>query len=228
MKRKLLTFFFIACYPIISFSQQQNPLERIFPGSTTAAGQEGLVQFTHNYFRSDPFKGEFSSFLQHLLNDPGIANKQTQPRTDSSLFYFIGDYKNYNPFFFKPQRVEVMLEEAPLSYSDSTAALDTVLIYQLNAYTNNDSKGISEVKKEFEKIHRQYNKKFFDSNSKESKKDEGVVGASHSYFVPYHALAPLSVAWGTTADSNEAILNITLRITKKQNRAALITSFNNP
>src|SRR5688572_25228313 len=140
MRKYLLSILFILFFYNVSFSQ------------------EGLYQFSKSYFRSDPLVGSFSGFLKHLMNDPAIKNKQIRQRTDSTLFYFFGVYTNYNPFFFKPKRVEIVLEETSIKYVDSLPA-DTILVYQLLAYTDG-SRGQQEVKKEFEKIHRQYNKRF--------------------------------------------------------------------
>lgn len=188
--------------------------------SLPAASQEELYQFTHAYFRSDPFNGEFSSFLDHLLKDPTIKEKKMRLRTDTSLFYFYGWYTNYNPFFFRPARVEVSLEEVPVQYVDSLPG-DTLLIYQLTAYAEPGEKGLKEVIKEFEKIHRKYNRRFFDSNYKEFDKNSNLTGAIHNYFVAFHGLAPLSVAWGNTERGKEPALNITLRMKTSENRTVL-------
>jgi hypothetical protein len=136
-------------------------------------GQEILVDFTHAYYRSDPFKTSFSGFLKHLMNDPTLKDKVIHQKTDSSFFSFEGTYTNYNPFFFKPKRVEVLLEETPIIYKESPdAIIDTIFNYHLIAYSDNSTAGVKEIKKEFEKINRQYKKKFFDSNYAERKEGE--------------------------------------------------------
>lgn len=195
--------------------------------ATSSFAQEGLYQFSKSYFRSDPFVGEFSSFLKHLMNDPTLIDKETRQRTDSSLFYFIGVYKNYNPFFFKPKRVEILLEESSIQYADSIPA-DTVLTYQLLAYTDGNNKGEQEVKREFEKIHRQFNKKFYNSNHLDLKSGEEINGGVHNYFVAYSGLAPASVVWGKLEATNEYLLNITLRIKTSENRTVLAAPLYNP
>ena len=189
--------------------------------------QEGLYQFSKSYFRSDPLVGSFSGFLKHLMNDPAIKNKQIQQRTDSTLFYFFGVYTSYNPFFFKAKRVEILLEETPIKYVDSLPA-DTILVYQLLAYTDG-SRGQQEVKKEFEKIHRQYNKRFADSNYRNLETGEKITGGLHNYFVSFAGLAPVSTIWGLLKETNEYVLNITLRIKSKENRTVLpVMFYNNP
>ncbi len=207
MKKNLLSFFIILSVNI-SFSQ------------------EGLYQFSKSYFRSDPLVGSFSGFLKHLMNDPAITDKQNRQRTDSTLFYFFGVYNNYNPFFFKPKRVEVLLEETSIKYIDSLPA-DTILVYQLLAYVD-AGKGKQEVKKEFEKIHRQYNKRFASSNYHDLKTGEEITGGLHNYFVSFAGIAPVSTVWGLLKDTNEYILNITLRIKSSENRTVLPATFYNP
>lgn len=207
MKKNLLLLFTIFFYNL-SFSQ------------------DGLYQFSKSYFRSNPFMGEFSSFLKHLINDPDIHDKKTQQRTDSTFFYFYGVYNTFNPFFFKPKRVDILLEEASVKYTDSLPP-DTILVYQLIAYTD-ESKGKQEVQKEFEKIHRQYNKKFTNSNYRDLKTGEEISGGLHNYFVPLAALAPVSTIWSFLEETKEYILHITLRIKTSENRATLPAALYNP
>lgn len=193
----------------------------------TSSAQEGLFQFSKSYFRSNPFIGEFSGFLKHLINDPAIMNKEIRQRTDSSLFYFSGVYNNYNPFFFKPARIEIILGEASVQYADSIPA-DTILIYQLLAYADSSNKGEQNVKKEFGKIHRQFNKKFYNSNYQDLKTGSTTTGGVHNYFVAFTGLAPVSVAWGKLKESNESVLNLILRIKKSGNQTVLAAPLYNP
>ena len=209
MRKKLLLFF------IISFC------------FTQSFAQEGLYQFTKSYFRSDPFEGEFSAFLKHLLKDPVITNRQTLHRTDSSLFSFFGVYNNYNPFFFKPERIEILLEEAPIQYADSIP-VDTIFVYQLFAYADGNNTGKLEVKKEFEKIQRKFNKKFDYDNNEELKTGLEITGGIHNYFVAYSALAPVSVAWSMLKDTVETVLNLTIRMKSSGNKAILAAPFYDP
>ncbi len=190
-----------------------------------SSAQDGLYQFSKSYFRSDPFTGEFSSFLRHILNGPSIRDKELHKKTDSSLFYFSGIYTNHNPFFFKPQKLRVILQEIAVQYTDSLPT-DTIFLYQLIAYARGDAKGQQEVKKEFDKIHRVFNKRFYNSNDREIKDGEAITGRIHNYFVAYSVLAPVSTLWSKAG--SEFILNISLRIKSSENRAVLAASLNNP
>lgn len=144
------------------------------------------------------------------------------PRTDSSLFFFFGTYKNHNPFFFIPKKVDVLLEEVAIKYADTAVNInDTVLVYELMAFAEGNKNGVQEVKKEFEKIHRQYNKKFVESNYIALQNDKVTEGGAHNYFSGFSALAPLTVSWGKLKSTNETVLNITLRFKKFENQAVL-------
>ena len=187
--------------------------------------QDGLYQFSKSYYRSDPLIGEFSGFLDHLLKDPSLQDKEIQKRTDSSLFYFSGFYTNYNPFFFKPKKLQILLQETAVQYADSLPH-DTIFIYQLLAYAGSDAKGQREVKREFEKIHRVFNKRFYNSNYQDLKKGEAIAGGMHNYFVAFSGLAPISTAWGKL--DNDFVLNISLRFKASQNRAVLAASLYHP
>jgi hypothetical protein len=192
---------------------------------SSSFSQEGLLQFTKSYFRSNPFVGEFSGFLNHLMNDPDLKEKKTFRRTDTSLFYFSGIYRNYNPFFFKPRQIMITLEETPAQFSDSSYA-DTIFVYHLLAYADGTEKGQQDIKREFDKIHRQFNKKFSSSNFQDLQKDTSILGGAHNYFINYTDIAPVSVAWGKVKD--DFVLNLVLRLKTSNNRAALPATFNNP
>lgn len=198
--------------------------------SASASAQfEGLYQFTHSYFRSDPFLGQFSAFMQHLMKDQSITIKQTKLRTDSTLFSFSGIYENFNPFFFKPGKVQIMLKETPVQYSDSLPVADTILVYQLTAFAEISDKGKKDVQNEFEKIHRNYKRRFFDFNFSEFKDDNSkVIGAMHNYFVPMHGLAPVTVSWGIEDNTRQPVLMITLRLKTTDNLPALPVPLYNP
>jgi hypothetical protein len=214
--RKQLILLLVLSFPVITIKAQRRAVDPT---------QQGLYKFADEYFRSDPFKGQFSDFLKHLINDPDISNKDIQKRTDTSFYTFYGTYKTYNPFFFKPKRIEILLQQVSIAFSDSAKAADTIFQYSLLAYLEDDKKGREELKKEFEKIHRQTQRKFFDTGYKEMSKGNEITGAFHNYFVPYYSLAPATVLWSEVKDKNELVLNITLRFKTEENETVLPMPF---
>lgn len=193
---------------------------------SSAFSQDGLIQFTKSYFHPHPFAGEFSSFVQTLLKDTSIHDRQLRQRTDSSLFYFAGYYNRYNRFFFKPTRVDIILEEASVQYS-ATPTADTILVYRLMAYTDSTANGEREVKKEFTKIHRQFHRKFDENKYQDIRSGETIAGGVHHYFVNPARLAPVTVAWGK-AETHEYALSIIVRMKTSYNRAVLPITLDHP
>ena len=104
--------------------------------------------------------------------------------------------------------------------------VDTILVYHLLAYTDGTDKGGLDVKREFDKIHRQFNKKFYNSNFQDLKRDTTIQGGVHNYFIGSSNVSPVSIAWGKVKD--EFVLNLILRIKAKQNLAILPAAFYNP
>ena len=190
--------------------------------SPDLVGQDGVRKVTRNYFRSDPFASEFGSFVKHIINDPTIKDKELYQRSDTGWFYLHGYYSTHNPFFFKPKKVEVVLAESEIRYSDTSSFKDTILLYQIVAYAEPNSDGLKDVKKEFEKIHKQINKNFASNNYQEQKSGGEVKAAWYNYFVPTHAVAPVTLIWGKTDKKDETVINITIRMKSSFNQAVMV------
>lgn len=214
--RKQFILLFILSFSLIAIQAQRRQVD---------PSLQGLYKFADEYFRSDPFKGQFSDFLKHLINDPDLTDKDILKKTDTSFYTFYGTYKTYNPFFIKPKRIEILLQEVSVGYGDTAKAVDTIFQYQLLAYLDNDKKGREDLKKEFEKIHRQTQRKFFDNSYKEMTKGNEITGGFHNYFVPFYSLAPATVLWSEAKEKQELVLNLTLRFKKEGNETILPMPF---
>jgi hypothetical protein len=188
--------------------------------------QEPILKITRNYFRSDPFNKDFSSFLSHLLNDPALTNKIIEKRTDSTLFYLQGTYTAHNPFFFKPKRVQVVLTE--LEVNLDSLIRDTIYNYQLFAYDSDTKEGVEEVKKEFDKIFRRYKGSFRSNQYTENPAGNQSNGATYNFFDPLHAVAPFALSWFGPNENKEMCLVLTIRMDTYNNRAILPVPFYTP
>ena len=186
-------------------------------------GQEIVFKITREYFRSDPFRGEFSGFVKHLFNDPALKDKVTEQRTDSSLFYFQGTYTNFNPFFFKPKRVEVILTEMEVDLD--TLGKDTIYTYQLLAYADDNKDGINDIKKEFDRIYKHYNKGFNRNTYDENPANSKIKGVTYNFFDRQHMVSPFALSRYDATDSKEACLMLTIRMDTYDNRAMLPIPF---
>lgn len=214
MKQKLLYLFILTFTSLAMHSQEERFADQRF---------DGLLKFTKSYFRSNPFSTNFSSFMNHLLNDPTIRDKYIQKRSDSTLYMFYGTYTTHNPFFFTPKRVEILLQEEPVQYGESVKVRDTIFTYQLLAYANDDAAGTADLKKEFEKINRQNNKRFVSNSYDEIKDGEEPKIEFYNYFISFFSLSPASVIRGRIKDQHEWVLNLTLRFKISANEAILVT-----
>lgn len=226
--KKILFVFLFSIVNIVSFCQdepEQYPVNddwaRVifrFPP------YESLLRMVKSYFRSNPYTTQFSRFVSHLLNDPAIANKKMNKKTDSSFFSFWGEYKNYSLFGFKPDRTEIKLVEMELPSNDSLSIKDTMFVYQLLGYSYGGKTGLETVEKEFSKFNRHYSKSFFTQFSNVEKNHE-IIGGINDYFVPgLPGSSPLTAAWGKL-DEFQNVFIVTLRLKVKENVAILPMPF---
>lgn len=185
------------------------------------SAQQALLQVAKLYFRVNPFEQEISSFLRQLINDPTLINTSIFKRTDTSLFYFKGEYKHFNPFFFKARRTQVIFAEKQIVVNDSLNIIDTVVNYQIMGYTDQQEDGHNDVKQEFNRFDRKYIKKFNQNDLSELKSGTGVYGAIRNYYADQSYLSPLSVAWQKIGATHENVFVITLRFKISGNIAVL-------
>jgi len=205
--RKCFLFFLFGVPAVHCMSQNE---ENEHPTVTIRyVGNDYLIKIVKNYFRSDPYRNEFGFFLKHLMNDPILVNKSTRLRTDTSLFYFQGVYKNYSPYGFLADRTEIRLAEQELVIDDSLSLKDTLIVYQLLGF-NNGKAGLESVKAKYSKFNRRYSKHFI-TQSSDIKDGEEIVGASKNYFVYGVTSSPLTVSWAKLDEFQNAFI-ITLRL----------------
>ena len=188
--------------------------------TATAYSQRKLQKAIHSYYRYDPFERSFSNFISSLLNDTTLTNKTVVKRTDSTLFFFKGEYKEHNPFAFKAIRTEVRLAEMEVESSDSIPIIDTIMAYQIIGYTYKTGNGIQSVKSEFTRFDRKYGDEFSNKTTKDLIDGGHVEGMTCNYFLNNSAISPLSVTWGNV-NNGESIFVITVRLIKIENQAML-------
>ncbi|MES1217509.1 MAG: hypothetical protein ABUT20_18515 [Bacteroidota bacterium] len=183
--------------------------------------QQTFFQIAENYFRSNPFKTEFSTFLTHLMNDPAITNKTIDKKTDSTLFFFEGTYNSYNPFFFKAIRTKVILAEKEEPGDDTSQLVYTNYYYQLIGYAVTGDEGVTDIHEEFDKFCKRYKKKFDEEDYKEIKNQEKLIGEIRKYSLKYPGYFPLMVAWATSREKNDNIFALTVKFRVYNNIAYL-------
>jgi hypothetical protein len=178
-----------------------------------------IFKIAKTYFRSNPFNVHFSTFLNHLMNDPKLSNKTLTKRTDTSFFFFGGEYIGHNPYNFKADKVEVRLAERKVTMEDSLSTVDTLLFYQLVGYSYGAA-GTEAVKKEFSKFDRKFGQHFYGEDSV-LKEDNEPIGMVKNYFLLSEtSLSPVSVSWAKL-DDLQNVFTIMFRIKLAQNMATL-------
>jgi hypothetical protein len=187
------------------------------------AQQDATYTVARDYFRVNPFNKDFSAFLAALMNDPGVTDKYMEKKSDTTLFYFQGTYTRHNPFFFKPQKVEVILAEVVVPLD--SLQRDTIFTYQLIAYDRPTAEGIREVKKEFEKIHSRFRNKFLKSDLLGSDSAQGIPGQVYNFFDGLHGISPFAVSWIGPDRNKEVALVLTLRLDVLENEVVLPAPF---
>ncbi|MBK9465176.1 MAG: hypothetical protein IPN56_10370 [Chitinophagaceae bacterium] len=187
--------------------------QTIFPQSVNKATEE--------YFRHNPFKTEFDQFLNKLISDPVLLEKDIKKKTDSTLFYVQGVYKSFSPFFFPANHCKIILSEQQ-EYTDSLQMeVYTYFVYQLIGYATPGKEGLNDIKEEFEKLNRRFRKGLDVSEQKELKRENEQSGIIVNYTYKDMIFYPLTIAWATTPGNKENIIALTIRFFMLDNKAYL-------
>jgi len=188
------------------------------------ASQKAFNKIVHKYYRYFPYGLPFGDFVSNLMKDPTLTNKIVQKRTDSTLFFFKGDYTTHKPFSFEATRTEVRLAESEIQLTDSATKKDTLFIYQISGYSNtSENKGMT-AQKEFIQFDRKYGRDFGESTVKNLWEKEQIVGTVRNYFLPSVGISPITVAWLNLTD-HESVFSITLRLIKVENTVMMPTIY---
>jgi hypothetical protein len=207
---RILLFLVIAAK--FSFAQEQDEPDEIVKDNP-------IYKIAKAYFRSNPFNVHFSTFLNHLTHDPTLFNTILNKRTDTSFFFFGGEYKSHNPYSFKADKVEIRLAEREVNMEDSLSTVDTLLFYQLVGY-NYGTGGTEAVKKEFSKFDRKFGQRLYGEDSV-LKEDNAPIGMVRNYFMLSETyLSPLSISWAKL-DEMQNVFTIMFRIKLTENMATL-------
>lgn len=187
-----------------------------------------LYKVTEDYFRQDPFKSEFSQFLNKLISDPALTEKEIKKKNDSTLFFLQGIYKSHSPFFFPATHCKVILAERQ-EFADSLSnEAYTYFVYQLIGYAAPGEEGLKDIKQEFERLNRRLKKGLDPSDQKQLTRGDEQSGSIINYAFRNIAFYPLTIAWATSADKKENIVALSIRFFMMDNTAYLPIPSNSP
>ena len=187
-----------------------------------------LYKAAQEYFRHDPFKTDFSQFLNNLINDPTLTEKKISKKNDSTLFYIEGIYTSHSPFFFPSPRCKIILAEQEADIDSLSTTPFTFFVYQLIGYATTGNEGIKDIKEEFEKLNRRLKKGLDPTELKVLKRGSEQMGAIQNYTYQGMIFQPLTIAWATSADHKENIIALSIRFFMDENKAYLPISSNRP
>ncbi|MFT3903470.1 MAG: hypothetical protein QM727_09865 [Niabella sp.] len=169
-------------------------------------GQKDYIKIIKEYYRVNPFEGSFPAFIKAVTSDPEVTNKKQFLRTDTSLFLFSGDYKQFNPFLIKTKKVHVVLSENEVGSQGNQSLKDTVLSYQIIAFAEDNETTRRFLLKEFNKIHKKLKRSFKSSEEIDLKGIENVrEGKAIHYTWGTYPLSPLTLSWQTVGKDQIAI-----------------------
>ena len=186
--------------------------------------QSSFDKVVKSYYRVNPYDRKFSTVLNNILSDTGFVKIDLLKRTDSTFFFLSGYYKRFNPFDFKPSRTELRLAETEIVYTDKNTlqTIDTIIIYQVLAISENGEEGKTTVQKEFARFHRRFVRDFWRHEYKEGKSaNEQITAGVYNYFFFGYQIPPLSIGWGKMPGEGNYTFTISVRIKVNQNFAGL-------
>jgi hypothetical protein len=153
------------------------------------------------------------------MNDPTLLQNSIIRKTDSTLFFMEGIYSTHRPFFFKPEKVKVILSEREVEI-DNTGLTKSMFLYQVVAYATPGKEGTSDVKDEYDKILRRYKRSFDMNNPRELKNGDTLTGEVRDFYFENVSFPTVSLAWSSD-ENNGNLVAITIRFLVFDNRAFL-------
>lgn len=176
-------------------------------------------KIAHDYFRISPFNKDFSTFVSRLMNDPTFLQSSILRKTDTTLFFMEGLYSTHKPFFFRPEKVKVILSERETA-PDSLNPAQPYFLYQLVGFAPTGTEGKTDVQNEYEKLVRQYKRDFDMNQPRELKDGDTLTGEIRDFYFENVSFPVMTLAWSSNA-KNGNILAITIRFFVYDNRAFL-------
>ena len=105
----------------------------------SVSSQPTLEKVAGKYFRVNPLDRPFNVFMNQVIQDTAFSIITLQKRTDTSLFYLRGIYKNFSPFSFRTQLVQFIITDYLLVDDSTNKPVDTLISFRLTATTMPDA-----------------------------------------------------------------------------------------
>ncbi|ULT43396.1 hypothetical protein KRR40_08105 [Niabella defluvii] len=77
-------------------------------GATVCRAQTNFTRTIKEYYRVNPFQGNFSSFIKALTSDPSLLKKEIYRQTDTTGYFVRGQYEVFNPYSINANKVDML------------------------------------------------------------------------------------------------------------------------
>lgn len=180
--------------------------------------QSNFARTVKEYYRVNPFQGNFSSFVEALTTDPSLMKKEIYRQTDTTGYFVKGQYDVFNPYSINANKVDMLFYENV--YKSKSRILFTFYTYQLTTYFPDTELARRAVVKDYTKLVRKIRKDFYDTQRQSLKGynniEDGEITAFNDSGSP---LEPVVVSWQTLAKTKQLGLTIILRLEQVNNYA---------
>lgn len=183
----------------------------------TVCGQPALEKVVGKYFRVNPLDRPLNVFLNQVIKDTAFSITSLQKRTDTSLFYLRGIYKNFNPFTFRTQLVQFIIADYLLVDDSTNQPVDTLISFRLTATTMPDAgkEQYNQVQNEYRVFNRKYRKSFMlnDEKTQLATDNKTIVGQLNDFYIfkPFY-IPYFSVSWGNVLGKENYAFSIEMNL----------------
>ncbi|MGN7784929.1 hypothetical protein ACTJIJ_10390 [Niabella sp. 22666] len=180
--------------------------------------QNSFARTVKEYYRVNPFRGNFSSFVEALTTDPALLKKEIHHQTDTTGYFVRGQYDVFNPYSINANKVDMLFYEN--AYKSKSRVFFTFYTYQLTAYFPDTELARRAIVKDYKKLVKKIRKDFYDTQRQSLKGynniEDGEITAFNDSGSP---LEPAVVSWQTLAKTKQLGLTIILRLEQVNNYA---------
>ncbi|MCH5714974.1 hypothetical protein [Niabella hibiscisoli] len=180
--------------------------------------QTNFTRTVKEYYRVDPFKGNFSSFVDALTKDPSLLKKEIYRQTDTTGYFVKGEYDVFNPYSINANKVDMLFYENV--YRAKSRSLFTFYTYQLTSYFPDTELARKAVVKDYRKLVKKFRKDLYDTQRQNLKGYNNIEDGEITTFNDSGSpLEPVIVSWQTLAKTKQLGLTIILRLEQVNNYA---------
>ncbi len=180
--------------------------------------QSSFARTVKEYYRVNPFQGNFSSFVEALTTDPSLLKKEIYRQTDTTGYFVKGEYDVFNPYSINANKVDMLFYEN--AYKSKSSILFRFYTYQLTAYFPDTELARRAVEKDYKKLVKRVRQDLFDTKRQSLKGYNNIEDGEITTFSDSGSpLEPVIVSWQTLAKTKQLGLTIILRLEQLNNYA---------